>query len=139
MSKLLDQYTSLKKNNKETIYLIKVGIFYNIFNEDADILSREIGLKITPLGPNIYKCGFPYSQIKKYTALLDQKNIKYQIIDNNYKEEKIKNNEDYFKNMELKKIVEQILNIDFNNITFKDSFEKLEEIQRELKKIYNIF
>lgn len=137
MSKLLEQYTSLKKNNKDTIYLIRVGIFYNILNEDADILSKAIGLKITSLGPNIYKCGFPYQQIQKYTKLLDEKNIKYQIIDNTYEKEKITNNKDYFKNMELKNIVDKILNIDFNNITFKDSFEKLQEIQAELKKIYN--
>ena len=137
MSKLLEQYTSLKKNDKETIYLIRVGIFYNILNEDADIISKAIGLKITSLGPNIYKCGFPYQQIQKYTKLLEEKNIKYQIIDNQYEKEKIKNNEDYFKNLELKKIVDSILSINFDNITFKDSFEKLQNIQNELKKIYN--
>lgn len=137
MSKLLEQYTSLKKNDKETIYLIRVGIFYNILNEDADIISEAIGLKITSLGPNIYKCGFPYQQIQKYTKLLEEKNIKYQIIDNQYQKEKIENNEDYFKNLELKKIVDNILSIDFDNITFKDSFEKLQNIQAELKKIYN--
>lgn len=137
MSKLLEQYTSLKKNDKETIYLIHVGIFYNILNEDADIISRELGLKITSLGPNIYKCGFPYSHIQKYAKLLEEKNIKYQIIDNQYEKEKIKNNEDYFRNLELKQIVDNILNIDFNNITFKDSFEKLQDIQNKLKKIYN--
>lgn len=137
MSKLLEQYASLKKNDKETIYLIRVGIFYNILNEDADIISEAIGLKITSLGPNIYKCGFPYQQIQKYTKLLEEKNIKYQIIDNQYEKEKIKNNEDYFKNLELKKIVDNILSINFDNITFKDSFEKLQNIQNELKKIYN--
>lgn len=137
MSKLLEQYASLKKNDKETIYLIRVGIFYNILNEDADIISKAIGLKITSLGPNIYKCGFPYQQIQKYTKLLEEKNIKFQIIDNQYEKEKIKNNEDYFKNLELKKIVDNILSINFDNITFKDSFEKLQNIQNELKKIYN--
>lgn len=137
MSKLLEQYSSLKKNDKETIYLIRVGIFYNILNEDADIISEAIGLKITSLGPNIYKCGFPYQQIQKYTKLLEEKNIKYQIIDNQYEKERIKNNEDYFKNLELKKIVDNILSINFDNITFKDSFEKLQNIQNELKKIYN--
>ena len=136
MSKLLEQYTSLKKNDKDTLYLIRVGIFYNILNEDADTISKALGLKIMDMGPNIYKCGFPYQQIQKYTKLLDEKNIKYQIIDNHYEREKIKNNEDYFKNIELKKIVDKILNINFDNITFKDSFDKLQEIQKDLKKIY---
>ena len=137
MSKLLNQYLSLKKKNKDIIYLIRVGIFYNIINEDAYILSKELDLKITELGPNISKCGFPCNQIEKYTNLLEQKNIKYQIIDNNYQESKIKNNEDYFNNIHLKQIVDKILNIDFNNITYKDSFDKLQNIQEELKKIYN--
>lgn len=137
MSKLLEQYASLKKNDKDTIYLIRVGIFYNIINEDAYILSEKLGLKITELGPNISKCGFPCNQIEKYTKILDEKKIKYQIIDNNYADSKIKNNEDYFNNIQLKQIVDRILNIDFNNITYKDSFDKLQNIQNELKKIYN--
>lgn len=137
MSKLLDQYNTLKKNDNNCLYLIRVGIFYNIINEDAKVASEMLGLKITSLGPNIYKCGFPYQQIQKYTKFLDDKKIKYQIIDNSYEKEKIKNNEDYFKNIELKQLVDKILNIDFNNITYKDSFEKLQNIQSELKKIYN--
>lgn len=136
MSKLLEQYTSLKKINKNTIYLIRVGIFYNAINEDAFILSDKLGLKVTELGPNISKCGFPYGQIEKYTKILEDKHIKYQIIDNAYENNKIKNNEDYFNNIQLKKIVDNILNIDFNNITFKDSFDKLQNIQNELKNIY---
>ena len=34
MSKLLRQYEELKKQNPNVIYLFRVGIFYNILNDD---------------------------------------------------------------------------------------------------------
>ena len=35
MSKLLTTYTNLKKQDNETFYLFKIGLFYNFINEDA--------------------------------------------------------------------------------------------------------
>ena len=58
MSKLQKQYDALKRKDSKKIYLFKVGIFYNILNEDARIVSNSIGLKLTDLGPNLIKCGF---------------------------------------------------------------------------------
>ena len=55
MSKLLKLYEDLKKKNPEKIYLFKVGIFYNILQEDAKVVSNAINLKLTDLGPNIIK------------------------------------------------------------------------------------
>ena len=65
-SKLMQQYQNLKKQDATSIYLFRVGIFYNILNEEAKIASEKLGLKITDLGPNIFKCGFPISQVEKY-------------------------------------------------------------------------
>ena len=70
MSKLLIQYEELKKKNSKKIYIFKVGIFYNILNEDARLVSKEIGLKLTDLSPELIKCGFPLSTLEKYTNLL---------------------------------------------------------------------
>lgn len=47
MSKLMKQYQELKKEDPNLIYIFQVGIFYNILNEDARIVSNEIGLKLT--------------------------------------------------------------------------------------------
>lgn len=58
MSKLMKQYQELKKEDPNLIYIFQVGIFYNILNEDARIVSNEIGLKLTDLSPEIIKCGF---------------------------------------------------------------------------------
>lgn len=63
MSKLLNQYNELKKNDASSVYLFRVGIFYNILNEDAKLINEKLGLKITDLGASIFKCGFPVSQL----------------------------------------------------------------------------
>lgn len=131
MSKLLKQYEELKKQDPNTIYLFRIGIFYNILNSDAKIINEKLGLKITDLGPNIFKCGFPISQLDKYVEILKKNDLKYKIIDNLPNQ----NTNDYLNNIEIKKIINKILDIDFNNITFQQSFNMLLDIQSKLKNI----
>lgn len=126
MSKLLKQYEELKKKTPEKIYIFKVGIFYNILNEDAKIVSSQIGLKLTDLGPNIIKCGFPISQIEKYTLLLKNKNIPFEIVTNSASKNQ---------NTSYNNIIKRIENIDLNNTTCKEAFDILYNIQQKLKNI----
>lgn len=133
MSKLLKKYNELKSKDKNVVYLFKVGIFYNVFNDDADILSKELGLKITQLSDNLYKVGFPVSQISKYTNLIKNKSINFMIVDNDVK---VNSNDEYIKMVSSNKIIKKILDIDFNNTTFIEAFNLLHSIQNELKKIY---
>lgn len=132
MSKLLNQYESLKKIDPSYIYIFRVGIFYNILNEDAKILNEKLNLKITSLSPEICKCGFPVSTIDKYKKILNEKEIKYKIIDN------LPNNMntiDYMNNIEIKQIINRIKNLDMNNTTFQQAFNILLDIQNKLKNI----
>lgn len=133
MSKLLKKYNELKSKDKSKVYLFKVGIFYNIFNSDADMLSKALGLKITQLSDTLYKVGFPVSKIDKYTQLLEDKSIEFQIVDDNVK---IQNNDEYVKLVTTNKIVKKILDIDFNNTTCIQAFNLLHSIQNDLKNIY---
>ena len=130
MSKLLKQYEELKKNDASSIYLFRVGIFYNILNEDAKLINEKLGLKITDLGPNIFKCGFPVSQLDKYIILLNKMKIKYKVINNLPNDSKIN---DYLKNVEIKKILNKITDMDLNNTTFHQAFNTLLDIQNKLK------
>lgn len=130
MSKLLNQYNEFKKNDASSIYLFRIGIFYNILNEDAKIINEKLGLKITDLGPSIFKCGFPVSQLDKYIILLNKMKIKYKIIDNLPNS----NINDYMKNIEIKKIITKIENLDMNNTTFQQAFNLLLDIQEKIKK-----
>lgn len=131
MSKLLNQYKELKKEDASSIYLFRVGIFYNILNEDAKLINEKLGLKITDLGPSIFKCGFPVYQLDKYIILLNEMKIKYKVIDNLQNS----NINDYMKNIEIKKILNKISNIDMNNTTFQQAFNTLLDIQNKLKNI----
>lgn len=130
MSKLLKQYEELKKNDASSIYLFRVGIFYNILNEDAKLINEKLGLKITDLGPNIFKCGFPVSQLDKYIILLNKMKIKYKVINNLPNDSNIN---DYLKNVEIKKILNKIVDMDLNNTTFQQAFNTLLDIQNKLK------
>ena len=53
MSKILKQYNELKEKDASSIYIFRIGIFYNILNEDAKILNEKLGLKITSLSTQI--------------------------------------------------------------------------------------
>jgi len=128
MSKLLNQYQSLKIQNSEMVYIIRCGIFYCFFNEDAIAVSKAIGLKITDLGPNIFKCGFPISQIDKYKGLLEQKGIKYQIIDNLPNS----NVNDYMNNVELKKIFKKIKGLNFDKVSPMEAWNILYDLHNKI-------
>ena len=113
MSKLQKQYDELKRKNSEKIYIFKVGIFYNILNEDAKVVSDSIGLKLTDLGPSIVKCGFPIAKLDKYTNLLKSKNLPFEVISDIAPSNQ---------NTSYEKIVNKIKNIDLNNTTFHQAY-----------------
>lgn len=126
MSKLLKQYEDLKKKDSEKIYIFKVGIFYNILNEDARKVSNAIGLKLTDFGPNIIKCGFPIAKLEKYTQLLKSKDLNFEIISNLASSNQ---------NTSYDQIIKKIKSIDLNNTTFKEAFDILYNIQQKLNNI----
>jgi DNA mismatch repair ATPase MutS len=132
MSKLLNKYNEFKSKNPNIIYLFRVGIFYNVFNSDADFLNKEIGLKITSLSPNLYKVGFPISNLEKYKKIFESKNIKYSVIDN------LPDNtttQEYLNNIEIKKIINSIIELDINNITMQQAFNLLYDVQNKFRTI----
>lgn len=126
MSKLLKQYNELKEKDASSIYIFRIGIFYNILNEDAKILNEKLSLKITSLSPEIIKCGFPISSLEKYTHLLESHNILFRIVSNPAPEYQISSYND---------IIQRIQSIDLNNTTCKEAFDILYNIQQKLKNI----
>ena len=109
MGKLIKQYEELKKKDSNKIYIFPVGIFYNIINEDARVVSDAIGLKLTNLSPEIIKCGFPISQKEKYTLLLKNKNIAFEFITPTPSDQ----------NTSYNNIINKIRDLDNDNITCK--------------------
>lgn len=132
MSKLIKKLEELKKHDASSIYIFRVGIFYNILNEDAKILNERLGLKLTSLSPEIIKCGFPISSLDKYTKKLDELQLKYKVIDDLPSNTNI---EDYSNNIEIKRILKKISDLDMNNTTFQQAFNILLDIQNKLKNV----
>jgi DNA mismatch repair ATPase MutS len=131
VSKLLNQFNELKKQDASSIYIFRVGIFYNILNEDAHTLNEKLGLKLTSLSPEITKCGFPISSLDKYTQKLDKMQIKYSIIDN-LTDITIT---DYSNNIEFKKIINKIKSIDIDNTNPIDALNILNDLKNKIEKI----
>lgn len=129
MSKLLNLYSKLKKEDNSKLYLFKSGIFYIALDDDALTLSDLFDFKLIDLNANSIKCGFPISKISYYSHLLNLNNIDFKIIDPN--EPLVINNTP----SSYEPIIQEILNIDFNNITFKDAFFKLQDFQTKLKNL----
>lgn len=134
MSKLYTKYMELKKSNPDSVYLFKSGIFFLALQEDATLLSNELNLKVTNLTSDVLKCGFPISKEEHYIKFLQAKKIPFTIIDDLYGI--VENYSDYMNNEKIKKIINELINIDFNNITFKDAYEILLSTSNSLKKIY---
>ena len=108
-------------------------MFYVALNEDAEILSNKCGFKITKLNETVTKCGFPNTRLDFYLSLFKKNSIDFEIID--YVYGKINNISNYLENEKIKSIVNEIISVDFDNITFKESYKKLENIANTLNNI----
>lgn len=133
MSKLYEKFLELKKEEKTKIYLFKSGIFYIALEEDAKKISNLFNFKITNLNENVIKCGFPEKKLEYYSSLLAQNNINFQIVDLKYS--KVENYSDYLNNIKCKNIINTLISIDMNSISFKDSFCILDRLTEEARDI----
>lgn len=80
LSPLMQQYLSVKEQNKDTIILFRVGDFYEMFFEDAKLVSKELDLTLTGkecgLKERAPMCGVPYHAVETYIARLIAKGYK---------------------------------------------------------------
>ena len=79
----------LQRRNKNKIVICKNGNFYTAIGKDAIALNKLLGLKLTCMGPEICKVGFPVNAFEKYTTLLMEKRYSYIIYEFDNKEEKL--------------------------------------------------
>lgn len=75
------------------ILLIKIGNFYEVYNNDANIISYLFNYKIKNLSNNNITCGFPLISLNKVKYILDKKYINYLIIDKSHNYEEIEKND----------------------------------------------
>lgn len=133
MSKLFEIYKKLKQNDNETLYLFKSGIFYIFLENDAKIINKTFGLKLTNLNDKIVKCGFPSNSLQKYIRLLSSANYKIKIIDNSTNTSfKLK---DFIISTDNLELLKTISNVNEDNLSIKDAFEFISNIKNNAIKI----
>lgn len=71
---MLKQYQSIKAKHKDCILFFRLGDFYEMFYEDAQVASRALDLVLTARGKDpatkIPMCGIPYHSAENYIAKL---------------------------------------------------------------------
>lgn len=77
------QYIEIKENNPSCILFFRLGDFYEMFFEDAELVSKELQLTLTARmsgnGEKAPMCGVPYHAADAYIARLVKKGYKIAI------------------------------------------------------------
>ncbi len=130
MSKLYECYLDLKANeanSDNTLYIFKSGIFFIFLDNDAQIASKLLNLKITFLTEDVIKCGFPINALKKYTNILKRTSYSFKIVDN------IKNLsysiKDYELDQDTKELLSKIASIETNSLSVKEAYDFIDIIK----------
>ena len=69
-SPVMEQYLEIKAANPDSLLFYRMGDFYELFFEDAEIASRALGIVLTKrgkhLGQDIPMCGVPVHRSDEY-------------------------------------------------------------------------
>lgn len=79
----LDMLIRLKNVYNGKIVLVSCGAFYIAIGEDAVLLNKKLGLKVTCMKRNVCKVGVPKTSIGKYVEKLNIIGYSYIILDFN--------------------------------------------------------
>jgi len=81
---LMRQYFKIKDEHPGTILLFRVGDFYETFADDAQLISKELGITLTKRnngGDQTPLAGFPYHALDNYLPKLVKKGYKVAVCD----------------------------------------------------------
>ncbi|MDW8227111.1 MAG: DNA mismatch repair protein MutS [Anaerolineales bacterium] len=77
------QYLEIKRQYPDAILFFRLGDFYETFDEDAEVVSRELDIVLTsrPVGKNqrVPLAGIPYHAVENYLARLIEKGYRVAI------------------------------------------------------------
>ena len=115
---LMKQYREIKEKYKEYILFFRLGDFYEMFFEDAEIASKVLGLTLTSRnkekGMNVPLAGIPFHSSKPYIAKL---------VNNGYKVAICEQTEDpkQTKGLVKRKVIQIVTSGTIQDIDFIDS------------------
>lgn len=82
---MLEQYLRFKEENPGCLLFFRMGDFYELFFEDAEIVARAVQIALTSRNPNdenpIPMCGMPHHSVEPYLTQLLEKGYKIAICD----------------------------------------------------------
>ena len=80
---MMQQYLQIKEQNPDMLLFFRLGDFYELFFDDAELVSRELELTLTGkdcgLSQRAPMCGVPYHAVDTYVARLIEKGYKVAI------------------------------------------------------------
>ena len=82
---MMRQYLQMKAEHPDCILMFRLGDFYEMFNDDAKLVSKELDLTLTtrdrskPAEERTPMCGVPYHSVEAYIARLIAKGYKVAI------------------------------------------------------------
>ena len=83
LTPMIRQYLEIKGEHRDAILFFRLGDFYEMFFEDAEIASRELGLALTTRDKRqdnpVPLCGVPHHAASQYIAKLLKKGYKVAI------------------------------------------------------------
>lgn len=66
LTSIMEQYRAAKAKHPDMVLLFRMGDFFEIFDSDAEIVHRILGLTLTTRDRVIRMCGFPHYQLEAY-------------------------------------------------------------------------
>ncbi len=82
---MFEQYLRIKEEHPDALLFYRMGDFYELFFEDAEIAARELSIALTTRNPNaevkIPMCGVPHHAAEGYLAQLMDKGFKVAVCD----------------------------------------------------------
>ena len=76
---MIEQYLEIKEQHQDAILFFRLGDFYEMFFEDAQIASRELDIVLTAReggGAKVPMCGIPYHAMNNYVSRLINRGYK---------------------------------------------------------------
>lgn len=132
---VVDMANTIKELFSDYVVMIKMGTFYEVYNDDAKILHYLLKYELRNISGSV-SCGFPTCSINKVMYILENKSINYIMLDksHNYEEEGKVNYKKKNKYMEVldsaNEYIDKVDRIDkIKNYLLKDS-SKIEEIEK---------
>ncbi|MCL6520263.1 MAG: DNA mismatch repair protein MutS [Armatimonadetes bacterium] len=85
LTPMLKQYMAIKKEYPDVILMFRLGDFYEMFGQDAEIAAKELEITLTSRDAGkagrIPMCGVPYHSVERYIARLISKDYRVAICD----------------------------------------------------------